>query len=111
MKFKLVFIILICLVFTSCATLFTDPIDDMMNSWIGASKNELLLSWGPPNQTFSDGKGGEVWTYAQDRQTMGNAWTDSYGRTYWNAPKQYQSVRQFYINENDIIYAYRWQGL
>ena len=107
--FLIIFVILIAL--TSCATFYAKQVDDMMKTWLNASKDQLLLQWGPPSETFRDGKGGEIWTYTFTNQTTGYAYTDSYGHTYWRSPQQYQVVRQFFINEDGIIYAYRWQGI
>lgn len=62
---------------------------NLMQSWVGASKDQLLSSWGPPSSTFVNGDT-EVWTYTNPQGT-------------W--------VRQFYFNKKGIIYSWRWQGL
>lgn len=105
------FIVLISVLLFSCASIQAQQIDKAMKSWLGASQDELLLEWGPPTYTTSDLKGGTIWVYEFQRQTTGTAYTTQYGYTYYNAPVQYKAVRQFFIDSNGIIYAYRWQGL
>lgn len=34
-----------------------------MQSWVGRHQSELILQWGPPTQTSSDGNGGQVLVY------------------------------------------------
>lgn len=36
-----------------------------MDSWMGATKQQLILRWGPPTTTASDGNGGEILIYAR----------------------------------------------
>jgi len=56
-------------------------IDTTMKSWMGHNVNDLIASWGPPQQVFSDGQGGQVFIYTQARQwtTPGHATTNTYG--------------------------------
>jgi hypothetical protein len=79
-----------------------------MDTWLGASKSQLLLQWGAPSSTFTDGKGGEIYSYVYTNQTTGYSYTNYYtGQTFWRAPQQYQNVYRFYINSNGVIYAYK----
>jgi hypothetical protein len=81
-----------------------------MDSWIGSSKKDLIMSWGPPDRIASDGGDGEILVYAKQvyvpAQTGistvgsdGNVHTSSGtpSRTYWD-------YKLFYINKNSIIY-------
>jgi hypothetical protein len=96
---------------SSCVILMAAQVNGQMKTWIGQSKQQLLMQWGPPSATFDDGNGGEVWTYESFRQTIGVAQTNSYGQTLYRPPQQYRAVRQFYIDRNGTIYSYRWQGV
>ncbi len=66
--------------------------DAAMKSFLGQHSSELVARWGPPQQKMSDGQGGEIWSYFQQRQwtTPGQANTtfagtgDSYGSIYGN---------------------------
>lgn len=118
---------------TGCAS-----IDKTMQSWVGHSANDLIASWGPPQQVFSDGQGGQVLVYTQVRQwtSPGRATTNTYGtaNTYGNiygnsysantygsatstttyTPAQthgYAASRTFWVNSGGGIYRYAWKGL
>lgn len=100
------FLMSILLLFTlSCATTSTR---DAMQSWMGHDKAELLRDWGPPTSVFPDGKGGEIYTYSYNQQTGGWAIPTKVG-VYYTAPEQYQTFRQFYINDEEKIYWWRFQ--
>jgi hypothetical protein len=66
--------------------------DKEMNSYIGQPSTELVARWGPPQQKMSDGQGGEIWSYLEQRQwtTPGEANTtvtgtsDTSGNVYGN---------------------------
>ena len=100
-------------------------VDDVMKSYLGAHKNDLLANWGAPQNIMSDGSGGEVWIYAQNRQytSPGYAQTNTYGSvnsfgytgnsyTTYTAPQtsSWTATRTFFINSNGIIYRYAWRG-
>lgn len=113
-------------------------INKTMESWMGHNVNDLIASWGPPQQTMSDGQGGQILIYSQSRQwqTPGQATTNTYGsantsgniygntytgNTYGSArstttytPPQtygYAAQRLFWVNSNGIIYRWSWKGL
>ena len=90
--------------------------DEVMGSWQGRHQSELIMSWGPPMRTASDGNGGTVLiyeSYANLGQSPGQARTDYFGNVTYTAPQQrgYSRSRMFYVNADGIIYAYKWQGL
>jgi len=91
-------------------------INKTMDSWIGHHQSELIQSWGPPTQTAPDGKGGSILiygSYVDLGQTPGRASVDPYGNVRYTAPEQrgYSRTRMFYVDQNGIIYYWRWQGL
>ena len=86
------FLLFSALLCTSCATR-----SRMMESWMDNHQSQLILSWGPPNRTASDGAGGTILIYEEAVQV-----TDDDG---------YTATRMFYVNPSGIIYAWRWQGL
>lgn len=86
-KFHLLTAVLLVVLF-SC----TSP-KKVMNSWVGDSRQNLIFKWGPPVQTASDGRGGEILTYAQRVYSeVGGTIVD-----YWD-------YRLFYVNSKDIVY-------
>lgn len=42
----------------------TKQTTDTLQTWIGNSKQNLIMQWGPPTSTSSDGAGGDVLMYA-----------------------------------------------
>lgn len=63
-----------------------------MDSWLHHSKHELILKWGPPVRTTSDGADGEILIYCSTRYYDGN--------TFYN-------YRMFYANGSGEIYSWR----
>ena len=76
---KKLLLVLLCFGLTGCAT----TINKTMDSWMGHNVNDLIASWGPPQQTMSDGQGGQILVYSNAVQwtTPGRAVTNSYGNT------------------------------
>jgi len=102
----------------------------VMESWQGHNANELLASWGPPQQVFSDGRGGRVFVYTSQRSwtTQGSSRTHTniqlydYGDyisgtatsyTTYTPSKTYgyTASRTFWINKHGVIYNWAWKGL
>lgn len=56
---------LVAAIFISCTTTqkAQDKTREVMDSWMGHHKSELIQSWGPPQRYESDGKGGEILIY------------------------------------------------
>ena len=55
----------------------------IMDSWLGATVQSLIMSWGPPHSRTSDGANGEVLTFVQHAvyRTMNqtaHVWTYTY---------------------------------
>lgn len=81
------------LVATGCG-LF-EPVPDnttpMMESWMGAAAKDLILKWGPPDKTDTDGAGGNVYTWRKytepqrgyDGQVLVAGYTTTY--MFWAA--------------------------
>ena len=87
-----------------------------MQSWVGHHQSELILAWGPPAQTSSDGNGGEVLIYQNFvnlGQSQGSGHIDQFGNFTYIAPQQqgWNRVRMFWVNPEGVIYSWRWQGL
>jgi hypothetical protein len=64
-----------------------------MNSWIGSSKTELILKWGPPDRTTSDGGEGEILIYAK--------------QVYISSDYIFWDYKMFYIDVTGKIYHWR----
>lgn len=120
----------ICL--TGCMT--PKKMDQMMSSWVGHSADDLIASWGPPQQTMPDGSEGQIFVYLEQRHyttpgysnTTSNAYATAYGNynyatasgygtssTFTTPPQSYAWTvsRTFWINKERRIYRWAWRGL
>jgi hypothetical protein len=107
-KFYLATIVSLLLSLSGCAT----PINNTMQSWVGQPQSALILAWGPPERTTSDGNGGSILIYGQ-YVNLGQSPGQVYANGSYTAPEQqgYQRTRMFYVNSAGEIYSWRWQGL
>ena len=88
-----------------------------MASWMGHNSNDLIASWGPPQQTMPDGQGGTILFYSQARQwaTPGQA-TTTHGSvtssTVYSLPStyRYNAHRMFWVDRKGKIYRWSWKG-
>ena len=108
--------------------------DRMMESWLGHSADELLVGWGPPTQILSDGVGGYVLLYTQQRSrfhagevhSTTNSSVTGYvypnfvtvqgseqtHTTYTPSYVERWSVyRTFRVDSTGVVAAYSWRGL
>ena len=65
-----------------------------MNSWIGETKQSLIMNWGPPEKTATDGGNGEILVYSSKVYIPGNQYAAS--QTYWDN-------RYFCVNSNGSL--------
>ena len=63
---------------------------DAMNLWLGHTSQEVILRWGPPTRTTTDGGTGEVYIYADQCSRLN-------GQVYYY-------YRMLYINDKQKIY-------
>ena len=107
-------LLLLIYTLTGCAYQ-AKKLNAVMESWLGKSESELILAWGPPQNTASDGNGGKVLVYSTTRQQTPQIKPalDVYGNMHQVvAPgATWEASRMFYVNSEGTIYAWRWQGL
>lgn len=112
----------------------TAKMNEVMSSWVGHDANELVASWGPPQQVMPDGRGGQIFAYFQDRQytspgfstttstATASAWGNynyatatGYGtsNTVTTPPQTHRWTvsRTFWVDKNGRIYRWAWKGL
>lgn len=86
---------------------------DIMQSWVGNTPHDLILKWGPPTRTASDGADGYIMIYefTAHGQVPGRAYTGADGVVYYTAPQSVERVssRMFYVNAGGVIYSWRWE--
>jgi hypothetical protein len=70
---KLLFIPLILIFFTSCAT--TANYEKILQTWVGSHADTLVASWGPPQSSYNLSSGGAVLEYKQQRNVQVGGYT------------------------------------
>lgn len=69
----------------------------IMDSWMNSSEHDIIMSWGPPSASNSDGNGGKVLTWSNPLYlTLPNG----------QALNMYQ-YKDMYINSSGKIYSWR----
>lgn len=86
-------VIILCTIITSCTTTYevtktVSAEEDAINRWKGASKQEIIHNFGPPNSERSDGGDGTLLVYNMNRSDGETINRSSY---IW-----------FYLNSEDI---------
>lgn len=110
--FRLVALVTAATVVIGCASLQPGKV---MDSWMGSKAQELILSWGPPTRSTSDGADGTILIYEYDRkmgQIPGRAVRNSDGSVSYTAPQSnsYVATRMFWVHANGVIYNWKWKG-
>jgi hypothetical protein len=86
-----------------------------MDSWIGSSKKDLIMNWGPPDRTASDGSGGEILIYAKQvyipaQRGLSTVGSDGSVHTSSGTPSRtYWDYKLFYIDKKSTIYHWLTQ--
>lgn len=72
----------------------------LFNKWVNHPKSQLIKSWGIPDSTMLDGKGGEILIYKEGidyKSVMNEKYTGP----------QYSFRKEMYVNADSIIYYWR----
>ncbi len=100
-------------------------ISDTMQKWVGHHYSELIAAWGPPDQTFSDGHGGQIYIYTRTvrwvspatstttyQQNVTHGTVTGQSTTVYNpaVTQEYTSYRMFWINADGIIYSWSYRN-
>ena len=83
----LFYMIITAIVITSCVSQRKS-----MDSWIGATAQDLILKWGPPARTTSDGGSGQIYIFE---------------RQYYLYNTMRYDHKMFYADSNSRIYSWR----
>jgi len=84
---------------------------EVMDSWLGHTKHDLIMKWGSPARTASDGENGEILVDAKPvyiPETTGLATpsnpnpSTSPGKTFWD-------YKMFWVNSDGKIYHWMTQ--
>lgn len=80
-----------------------------MNSWLGSTKQQLIMSWGPPARTASDGGTGEILVYARQVYIPPRTIYDGYGGSSTTQAQTYWRYKYMYVDSNGKIYYWMTQ--
>ena len=75
-----------------------------MDSWLGSTKKDLIMSWGPPTRTADDGDSGEVLVYAKQIYIAPSTLYLSNGTSTTTQAKEFWDYKMFWINPDGKIY-------
>jgi uncharacterized membrane protein YeaQ/YmgE (transglycosylase-associated protein family) len=84
---------------------------EALNSLIGATKAQLIASWGDPTRVTDDGNGGEILIYSSTYTTGGHfhsTYNNGHNYTYYDPPQTVTDKKQFFIDAKGIIYKWMW---
>jgi len=102
-------LLVLCLGLSGCAT--TAKYDTKLNTWIGASEDSLIASWGVPNKEYrmSDGKKAIEYVHKNTIQTGGYTYTQP--QTIYQSgtigDKTYSGTSTQYVTEVVPVKNYR----
>jgi hypothetical protein len=100
---KQIFISLIIVLLISCSSSqkVRDAKEDaLFNKWLHQPKSLLVKTWGQPDSTKTDGKGGEILIYKEGvdyKAVMNQKYTG----------KQFSFRKEMYVNRDSIIYYWK----
>jgi len=100
---KKLLLILIVITLFGCATSQQSKVDktkEIMNSWMGSHKSDVILAWGPPTRYASDGSGGDILVYEKS-QTVGAVISGVY---HQRTSYPYQ---MFYTDDKGYVYYWK----
>ena len=90
----------------------TLKIEEEMQSFLNRTKHELLEKKGVPASVFKIDGEKELWSYIKIKQTPQAYNQTRNGRNIpGQMPAQREIKREFFIDENGIIYNYRWENI
>lgn len=121
-----------------CGTIPTTAgYEQLLNSWVGADADRLVVQWGPPQRSFDLNNGGEVLEYVSVRTYetggytttrpkttthSGTVWGDGGLGGYSGTTTTYETVTspvvthemvcktQFTVNARGVVVNWKWQG-
>ena len=74
--------------------------DALFNKWLKHPKSQLVKTWGQPDSTITDGKGGQILIYKEGidfKSVMNSKYTGP----------QYSFRKEIFVNADSIIYHWK----
>ena len=109
---KIVFLIMIALTMTYCASLFatTEKYTARVNTWNGHNVKDLIVSWGPPSNEYTMPNGNKMYIWLT---TSGDRVTTNYNYFLNQTVSQTSTSwckTTFTVNTSNIIINNTWEG-
>ena len=106
---KLIYLFVMVMLVSGCAT--TAKYEAKLNTWIGASEDSLIASWGVPDKTYDmrDGKKAIEYVHRNTVQTGGYTYTTPH-TTYQTGiigDKSYSGTSTTYVTETEPVRKYK----
>ena len=119
MKFRVIILAIFLVILTGCAT--SAKYNAILDSWMGKDVNNLVNSWGYPQNSFKAPNGNTVYVYGHSGSytmpTQTNTTHNVVGNTvYSNSQTTGGQTLNFWCrtfieaNEQNIIVNWRWEG-
>lgn len=89
---------------TACASQKT-----IMDSWLGKTKQQLIMGWGPPERTASDGGAGEILVYSSQIYIPPSTFYGGNGSSTTTRSVTFWDYKFFYVDGNNKIYYWMTQ--
>lgn len=119
MKFRALIAVLVIALLSGCAT--SAKYNAILDTWMGHDVNELVNSWGYPQNSFKAPNGNTVYVYGssgsytmptQTNTTYNVVGNTVYGNSYTTGGQTLNFwCRTFFeVNDQNIIVNWRWEG-
>jgi len=69
----------------------------IMDSWVGGTKQEIILEWGPPDKIFNNSPDGQILIYAKE----------VYIPNYSGRAIDFWQYKYIYVNNEGQIYSWK----
>jgi len=106
---KKVFLLLLCLGLSGCAT--TAKYEAKLNTWIGASENDLIASWGVPDKVYQMSDGKKAIGYIHKNTVKTGGYTYTVPRTTYQrgtiGDQPYSGTSTEYVEETVPVQKYK----
>jgi len=107
---KKIALLLLCLGISGCAT--TAKYEAKLNSWVGASEDSLVASWGVPDKSYTTDSGKKAIEYVhRDIVQMGGYTYTTPQTTYSSGTigdKSYSGTSTTYVTETEPLRTYKY---
>ena len=108
---KLTYFIIVITLFSSCYTTTIIPISKTLDTWIGATEQQVLLQLGPPTRVTTDGNSGKIYIYENRNYTTLTYPSTNISGNYpdpdFSTTTSYTNYLDFYFNADGKVYFYR----